>query len=183
MSRAAAERTLYEDVWTPPEYRRWSPGGEAIPRFLRLAEAIPPAHIIDWGCGTGRAGRVLADQGFRVTLVDQTWAAVEVEGLPFVPHCLWQPWPNVRGDVGFCCDVLEHIPTELTALTCARLLQGARVLYLEVATEPDSMGALVGQTLHKTVRPFVWWRDLLREVGTLRHGVDLMTRAAFVVEA
>jgi hypothetical protein len=39
----------------------------------------------------------------------------------------------------------------------------------------------VGQPLHKTVKPFVWWRDLCREIGTVVEAVDMLTRAVFVI--
>lgn len=183
MSIAATECALYQDVWAHPDYHKLSPGAEAVPRFLRLTAARPLETVIDFGCGTGRGGAALVAEGFLVTLCDQTDAGLEVRDLRFEPHCLWKRWRGGDHYYGFCVDVLEHVPTELTSLTIARMLEACRVLYLEVSTVPDQFGILVGQPLHKTVKPFVWWRDLCAEIGTVTHGVDMLTRAAFVLEA
>jgi SAM-dependent methyltransferase len=186
MSIAEQERSLYREMWNHEAYRKFSPGEQAVPRFLSLMPTRGEKSVVDFGCGTGRASLALQRAGFVVLLVDQTREALDPEasGLSFLEHCLWHPWPypHVLTDYGFCCDVLEHIPTELTALTIARMLEPVEFLYLEVSTEPDEMGVLVGQPLHKTIKPFVWWRDLCREIGTLVDGVDLLTRAVFVLK-
>jgi hypothetical protein len=184
MRIADTECALYDAVWAHADYHTLSPGSEAVPRFLRLVDAVPGESLIDFGCGTGRAGAALSARGLDVVLTDQTNAGLEVNGdpkLPFRQHCLWRKWPYGSADFGFCCDVLEHVPTELTALTIARMLEACDWLYLEVSTVPDQFGMLVGQPLHKTVKPFVWWLDLCAEIGTIRYGVDMLTRAAFVV--
>lgn len=178
---ADTERALYEDAWSLPQYRKWSPGLDAVPRFLRLTGAAPPATVLDFGCGAGVAGADLLHRGFRATLVDQTDAGIADPTLPFLPHCLWRPWTGPHADYGFCVDVLEHIPTELTALTIARMVAAVDVLYLELATVPDGCGVLVGQTLHKTVQPFTWWLALCRELATVSSGLDLLDRAVFIL--
>jgi hypothetical protein len=197
VSIAADELALYEGIWQQPAYHRHSPGQQAIPRFIRLVgqdassldAAGQRASVADFGCGTGRASLVLARHGFRVVATDQTDAGLEIMpvcepgvNLRFVRHCLWQSWPERPVDFGFCCDVLEHVPTELTGLALTRMLEACVIaLYVEVSTEPDQMGVLAGQPLHKTVRPFTWWRDLCAEVGKVEYGIDLASRAAFVV--
>jgi hypothetical protein len=35
--------------------------------------------------------------------------------------------------------------------------------------------------LHQTVQPFTWWRDSLKELGTIVEARDLLTDAAFLV--
>jgi hypothetical protein len=186
MGRVAdAERALYEDVWSLPEYRKWSPGVEAIPRFLRLTGAQPNgARVIDFGCGSGAASLALRDLGFDPCMIDQTDAGLlpEARTIPYRLQSLWQPVPEeIEAALGFSCDVLEHIPTEFTALTIATMADAVGTLYLEISTEPDGCGVLVGQTLHKTVQPFSWWLALCREIGTVTQAVDLLHRAAFVV--
>ena len=43
------------------------------------------------------------------------------------------------------------------------------------------MGALIGEALHLTVRPFLFWRDLFRELGTLHDARDLIGEGVFCV--
>ena len=186
---AATEAALYDDVWSVPAYRKWSPGLAAVPRFVRLVQPSASDTVFDFGCGAGKAGEALTQHVMGVALVDHTRAGLEVVervGLKFYQHTLWREWHQpgmVSATHGFCCDVLEHIPTELTGLTIARMLALVRGrLYLEVSTVPDGMGVFVGQALHKTVQPFTWWLHLCREIGTVVHGIDLLDRAVFVLE-
>jgi hypothetical protein len=180
---AATERALYEDVWSLPGYKLYSPGLNAIERFERMTGATAGRSVADFGCGAGVAGLALVERGYRVQLVDHTDAGLspEARALPFHERSLWK-WPSCYVDYGFCVDVLEHIPTELTSLTIYHMTCATKVLYLEVSTVPDMGGLPLGQTLHKTVQPFGWWLALCREIGTVTQAVDLMERAAFVIE-
>lgn len=189
---AAAERSLYERAWALPEYAQWSPGLAALgvkqgrddpdhDRFTRLVE--PYGSVIDFGCGSGVAGVELARRGFTVRLVDQTDAGLvsDARTLPFHKQPIWKE-PPAYVNHGFCVDVLEHLPTEMISLSVYQMVRFTQSVYLEVSTEPDAFGTLVGEPLHKTVKPFVWWRDLCGEIGTVIHGIDMLTRACFVVE-
>jgi SAM-dependent methyltransferase len=180
---AQREAALYEDVWSLPKYHDYSPGLVAIPRFERLTGAKAPASVADFGCGAGVAGVALAERGYRVTLVDHTPAGLvpAAKALEFHERSLWR-FPSCYVDYGFCVDVLEHLPTEMTSLTIHQMTCATKTLYLEVSTVPDVLGVMVGQTLHKTVQPFGWWLALCREIGQVTQAVDLMERAAYVIE-
>ncbi len=123
----------------------------------------------------------LAACGFDVTLTDFV-DAVDVEGLPFVQAPLWDRVSDTY-DFGFCCDVMEHIPPEFTMLVVARLLESCKRVFFTICTEPDEFGVRIGEPLHLTVQPFVWWRDRLRDLGTVIEARDCMTTAVFLVEA
>ena len=86
-------------------------------------------------------------------------------------------------DYGFCCDVMEHIPTEYTMLVIDRIMSSCRTAWFQIALVPDQFGVTIGQTLHLSVQPFTWWLDHLRGgIGRVTDARDLCGQALFVVE-
>lgn len=139
-----------------------------------------PGTLVDIGCGTGRAGVELAKK-HDVTLMDFIPDAVdEFVTLPFVRQNLWARWPRRRWDYGYCCDVLEHMPPERVDAVLANIRKHCtRKVFFSIHFEQDQFGAIVGHPLHLTVKPFVWWRDKLREYWTLHDARDLIGMGAF----
>jgi len=183
------ERQTYRDAWAIPAYAQHSPGERCVPLFLDMTQTTMRSSVLDAGCGAGKGALALQAAGFaRVTLCDLTREALttEAQALPFVEVTLWDA--HLVRTVGFhdwvyCADVLEHIPTALTMLVVARLLEVARRgVFLSVSLQPDVMGYWVGKPLHQTVQPFVWWRDHLNAIGSVVEGRDLMNSAAFLVK-
>lgn len=186
------ERQTYEEVWTVPAYRQYSPGAAEVDRFLAMSGATG-GSVLDAGCGAGAGGQALAALGFRVVLTDVTHAGLgpTPPDLPFVPAVLWDDLrPVAQATTGmthfdyvYCCDVLEHVPTAFTMLVVARLLAVAsRGVFLSVATTPDAFGAWVGTPLHQTVQEFTWWRDALAELGRLVEARDVLVGGLFYLE-
>ena len=182
------ERERYENIWTtvPEAYAATSPGLEALPVFLEYAH--PPASVLDAGCGSGRAAVALRNLGFEVQCCDLTHEGLipEARSLPFQPVCLWQPLrPALRRglfDWVYCADVLEHVPPQFTMLAIDQMLRVAGCgLFLSIAFVGDAFGAWIGEALHQTVQPYVWWRDSLREVGTVVEARDLISHGLFLV--
>lgn len=174
-----SEKAIYEELWQQPEYRLYSPGEEGAQLFLTHAQPRPGASVIDFGCGTGRGGLLLAILGqMNVTLLDfapscldddirpmletqaHTLRFVEADLADFVP---------VTAQYGFCADVMEHIPPELVDRTLDNILRAAQHVWFQINTKPDKMGALVGHSLHLTVRPMAWWLQKLAERQCIVH--------------
>ena len=191
-----AERELYDAIWQVPGYADHSPGAERVPLFLDMAQPPAGATVLDAGCGSGKGALALRAAGFQVDMMDLTDEGLvpDAQDLPFRSGCLWeQPAPLYRGlyDYVYCCDVLEHIPTEYTMLTIARLLEqvrggvgtfaGTGGLFLSIALQPDHFGVWVGRPLHLTVRDFSWWRDRLRDLGELVEARDLLSSGVYYV--
>ena len=176
-----AEREKYERMWAVSDYRTMSPGEQWLPMFLNMARdhrKDDGDRLLDAGCGTGRVGAKLAACGFDVELMDLSDAGLEVDTLRFTRQPLWEPIDE-QYEFGIACDVLEHVPQEFTMLTVDNLLQSCDHLFLTVCTEPDKFGARIGEPLHLTVQPFVWWRDRLREIAVVEEARDCMNTAVF----
>jgi SAM-dependent methyltransferase len=166
MTDTELEREKYQKVWTKiPEYRCISPGEKLVGKFLTWAKWSKGDDLIDCGCGTGRASKRLADHGLRVTMMDIAPQAKDGSiDLPFIEGCLWESFTDAKYDWVYCCDVLEHIPTDrvdgvldnLAAMTT----YGA---FLQIALWPEAFGRHVGEVLHLTVQPVEWWMEKIAQ--------------------
>lgn len=204
---ARAERQKYTDMWGVEGYSKNSPGVMFLPIFADMIRRLPAGEIraghdrgnrvhvlqevdghisvLDAGCGAGQGGLALAATGCRVSLCDVADVrADEARVLPFHELALWEDVVARVGrhDFVYCCDVLEHIPPAFTMLVVQRLLEVAVYgVFLSISLVPDTFGAWVGETLHQTVMPFVWWRDNLNTVGRVVEGRDLLAASTFLV--
>lgn len=151
--QTSSEKSKYTRMWDRPEYRRYSPGGEAVPDALKFMSK--GQTVYDLGCGTGVAGSLMAGEGMNVTLVDFAPNAVKYP-LPFIEACLWE-MDLPRADWIFCADVLEHIPTDRVDDVLRKIADTCINAYLQIHCRPDGCGALIGETLHMTVKSPEWW--------------------------
>jgi uncharacterized Rossmann fold enzyme/SAM-dependent methyltransferase len=155
------EREKYQKLWAMGDYGDVSPGEFAVEEFCDLVwnDDDADAAVIDFGCGTGRAALALSEAGFDVRLTDFTDNCREKAclHLPFVQWDLTKPGIPLVGDIGFCCDVMEHIPTEDVDTVLANIFAVTPRCYFQISTVPDMHGATIGQRLHMTVRDHEWW--------------------------
>lgn len=158
------EQEKYEAMWKIPAYREHSPGEWAVETFLEVVK--PAGVLVDFGCGTGRAGLKLSRLGHEVLLVDFTESSRDPEAkhLPFLKFDLTLPMP-LEADVGFCADVMEHIPPESVRAVIENIMACVPVAFFQISTVPDVMGSEIGQDLHLTVRPHSWWREEFGALG------------------
>jgi uncharacterized Rossmann fold enzyme len=158
------EYEKYERMWAFPEYRSVAPGEICAQTFLDVAK--PSGKVIDFGCGTGRGALKLHEAGLDVLLLDFTDNSRDLQamGLPFLQHDLTKPIP-AKADYGYCTDVMEHIPPGDVARVVQNVTDAAPVVFFQISTIPDQMGAAIGQDLHLTVRPHEWWRAFLQTYG------------------
>ena len=174
---AALERDKYSRMWERDEYRKISPGMLETDRAFALCGMRRGETLIDFGAGTGRAAAWFDDRGLDVLAVDFVPGAIET-AVRFREACLWSmgeatPGSNVPpADFAFCCDVMEHIPRVRVVDTLAAIsARTRRAAYFRIATRPDRMGALIGETLHLTVEAASWWR---LQLGAHFRVVDLI---------
>lgn len=146
-------------MWACPEYRQWSPGADSVSEFVALFDNR--ATVTDFGCGDGKALDLLNAAGFETVGVDLVTLRPDV-----INACLWDlPASLAVAEYGFCADVMEHIPTDHVDAVLRNLADKVNcAAYFRISTVPDGMGALIGETLHLTVRSAEWWQERVRIV-------------------
>lgn len=197
MSLVAADQELYTHAFALDAYSAYAPGERFAPLFLEMTgikrhEAYRYT-VLDAGCGSGKGSLALAALKFQVRQCDFIDGRIpEARLIPFTKiHTLWDnlkpQLAYMHGgsvDFVFCTDVLEHIRPEFTMLTVARLLEmSRRGVFLSISLVEDVGGYRVGQPLHTTVRPFVWWRDRLNTIGHVTECRDLLNVGIYFVRS
>lgn len=173
------EKAKYEKAWDLNAYRNYAPGEHVYHHFLQLANPSPGDTVIDFGCGTGRGGVMLALVGkMHVTLFDfasnclDDWVKdalhTQSHALRFVEGDLRNEIP-VSARYGFCTDVMEHLPTEDVDKVIANILKSAQHVFFQISTVDDAFGEVLGEHLHLTVKPHAWWVEKFKEHGALIH--------------
>jgi 2-polyprenyl-3-methyl-5-hydroxy-6-metoxy-1,4-benzoquinol methylase len=173
------ERTKYEQLWKRDDYRAVSPGEQMAMTFLQQAGPERDAEIIDFGCGTGRGALMLALMGgLRVKMLDFAENCLDPEvaeacvsqptRLSFRAHDLSKP-PAENAPYGYCCDVMEHIPTDGVPKVLRNILGSAQHVFFGISTVPDVMGKAIGEDLHLTVKPLAWWLEQITAAGAVVH--------------
>ena len=167
--QANPEGVKYRKLWKRPEYRQISPGEQGVPLMLEHMPLTAQSHLIDFGCGTGRAAQLIhRTVGCQVTMLDfvshcldeavQTYMAQHPRTLTFRQVDLEQPIREAAA-FGLCTDVMEHIPPDRVGIVLDNILRAANHVWFQISTEPDHLGALIGETLHLTVQPHDWWLE------------------------
>lgn len=185
------EQHKYEEVWKHDAYRAYAPGEYLIDEFLLRCKPLPGDTILDFGCGTGRAALRLAKQSphFNVVGLDFAQGSLDQEvadavargALKFHVADLTKSIPYA-GRLGICTDVMEHVPEQDVKNTLQNVLAASQVVFFQVCTAPDHMGALIGETLHVTVKPHAWWKAQLEELQcTFFYEDDRDVESIFVV--
>lgn len=173
------EKAKYVRLWEDPRYREVSPGEQWATLFLEHARPEGNAEAIDFGCGTGRGALSLALFGaMRVTMLDfakncldpEVAQACETqpERLKFQVQDLTQPIA-ANAAYGYCCDVMEHIPTEDVPTVLRNILSSTHHVFFGISTVDDHFGATIGETLHLTVKPMEWWIEQIKAAGAKIH--------------
>lgn len=182
MSLVAQETRKYKAVWSDPRYRVFSPGQQWLPMFRAMIRAKPGTTVVDIGCGTGRAAALMRERWrYKVTGIDLIPAALEAD-IPYKKVNLWGRWPTQTWEVGYCCDVMEHIPPERVDRVLDNVQMHTDRCWFSISFMPDHFGpAITGHPLHLTVKPFSWWRDKLREYGTVKDARDMLGMGVFDV--
>ena len=161
---AMSEVEKYQAMWQTPLYREIAPGEAFAPHFIEIADPKLTDVIVDFGCGTGRGGQKIADlTRCEVQLVDFADNCRDKgNNLPFTVADLTKPI-GVIGNIGYCTDVMEHIPPEDVPDVIRNIMDCVDSCYFKIALFDDSMGKLIGHPLHLSVFPSEWWQSKFSE--------------------
>jgi hypothetical protein len=182
--KPVTEQEKYEKCWNVDAYRKISPGERAVPMFLEACEAFDDSlvkmDLVDIGAGTGRGGHAIwKELGIPVTLMDFALNCLDEEvradveksdTLDFVQHDISEK-TNLRRSLGFCVDVLEHIPPEQIDTVLTNIFEMCTNVFFSIATIPDVMGGHedIQEDLHLTVWPYQRWLKKFAEFGVTVH--------------
>jgi len=167
IKESISEVEKYRKMWEHDSYREVSPGELCAERFVKVVNPQPLYRIVDFGCGTGRGSLALRKlTECEIVLVDFTENSRDEEAKDFLFYqCDLTLYIPVKGDYGFCTDVMEHIEPEKVDSAIHRMMESCPLVFFQISTVHDNMGALIGQPLHLTVRPADWWHQKFRELG------------------
>jgi SAM-dependent methyltransferase len=173
------ELQKYLKLWNMADYRAHSPGEYWSATFLQQSAASRDAEVIDFGCGTGRGGLMLALIG-----------GMKVKLLDFAPNCLDEEVADAcktQGDrisfevadltkpidsaavYGYCCDVMEHIPPADVKKVLRNILSSAQHVFFAISCVRDAFGPTIGEDLHLTIQPMSWWLKQLTDLDAVIH--------------
>lgn len=159
-----SERDKYRAMWGKDEYRRYSPGASLARRFVDACAPKFTQTVVDLGCGTGRGGKMIRRLcGCEIAYVDFAENCLD-DDLKDKPLLLTDIADiNERlGDFVYCTDVLEHIPPERLEATMRGILAAAPMAFLQISTEEDGCGELIGQTLHMNICNAATWLEYMQ---------------------
>jgi 2-polyprenyl-3-methyl-5-hydroxy-6-metoxy-1,4-benzoquinol methylase len=159
-SVSVEERQKYERMWEFEQYR-----GDHVTAYAREAIARMGMRrgdsVIDFGAGAGYASVHLQEAGLRVLAIEIARNALASDiaaRVPYLIGSLWEMPVDVVADWGFCCDVMEHIPTAHVDEVLAFIARSVRrSSFMSISLRADGCGRLIGQPLHLTVQPADWW--------------------------
>jgi len=60
---------------------------------------------------------------------------------------------------------MEHIPQDDVETVISNIMASAEKVFFQISTVPDAFGALIGQSLHLTVKSHEWWLGLFTYMG------------------
>lgn len=186
-SQPMSEEEKYQRMWDIDAYRTMSPGENFAPEMVELVKPKPSQTVVDFGCGTGRGGlKVQELTDCNLIQVDFADNCLDRKAnATFVKADLTSPM-NVRGDIGYCTDVMEHIPPELVDQTIGNIMACVGKCYFKIAMFDDNMGKLIGHPLHLSVFPFDYWKERFSGYDVLHSHEDKDTAfpyATFLVQA
>ena len=187
MHSTQSEKDKYTKAWNHDRYRAYSPGEQVVLNYVMNCDPHF-GRIIDFGTGTGRAAYRLHKLNFDVTMIDIADNCLdddvrEALGNRLVLGSLWEPMDLPRAPEGFCTDVMEHIPPERVDDVLKNIMGLVDRCFFQICLKEDHFGTEIEEHLHLTVRPFVWWRDKLREYGNVLDARDLNINGWFYVES
>ena len=162
------EQEKYEAAWRHPAYGFFSPGQRVAQTFVEVCKPTRRTRIADFGCGSGKGAKAIYALTYcQLILVDFVEHSRDKDArhFEFVQANLSGNGLPLYAHLGFCADVMEHIPPDLVDRTLCNILEACDSCFFQISTVPDDMGEIIGEVLHLTVQPHSWWREKFVSLG------------------
>jgi SAM-dependent methyltransferase len=166
-------------MWRVDQYRKTSP---AYHRFFDEVKAIvsPDDYVIEFGCGTGVGLAEIAKTN-EVLGIDIADGCLSVD-VPFLQACIWEPM-HVTGDVGFCVDVMEHLPTDKVVDAIHEIMRCVPKCLFIACKKDDYLGPRhIGKELHLTLKGDDWWIEQAGKIGRVTWWASDVRAVHFILE-
>lgn len=158
------EQQKYERLWGTSIYREYAPAEHAAKQFNKLFPV--KGTVIDFGCGTGRGAMELRNHGHQVVAVDFANNCLDWnirEHIELHQADLTQPM-LLRGDYGFCVDVMEHITPDQVDNVIRNIMECVPVCFFQISLVDDDLGSVIKQKLHLSVHSRYWWSECFKRL-------------------
>jgi len=182
------EAEKYNRMWKLPQ-RIYGNRSPAESFHILFPDDVTPASIVDIGCGCGRVMLKFLEKGFRPYLLDIAPNCLDEEvreklGDNFEVANLWEDWGrfDFLFQYGFCCDVMEHIPTLMVDQFLGQISNHCKYVFFSICNVQDEWGKNIDEDLHLTIQPFLWWKEKMEQMGTILDGRDVLNYSIFFVE-
>jgi len=153
--------------------------------FMEMCNPHDGLRIIDFGCGDGAVSLRLAELGYRVTGIDHVDLRKKGKRkYKFIQHCLAEPFEmDLRGDYGFCNNVMERIPEEKVDAVLKNIFTCCRNVFFNINFTHNGSVPNINSRLDLMDRQYEWWAKKLESFGQVVDGRDLIHTGIFYCTA
>jgi len=171
--------SLWSSGYTSANWERLAKAGIKKIHFLKGTPSM-----IDFGFGKGAAMKFFEENGIEIKGVEISKYAVEEQlkkGKKVYHASLdnLEMFADKSFRMGFCNDVLEHIPEKLIIPSLDEMTRVCSdYLFLSVCPTLSNHLSQNGENLHLTVKPEIWWEQLFEKYGKVKRMKFLFSRSA-----
>jgi len=124
--------------------------------------------VIDYGCGRGQLRKFVPFRTYDGVDLASSQVARNTGSANISYHHGTIHECDCMAEVGYCIDVMEHVPEEFVDRTLMTMVACTDTLILSISCGPANCKSVEGEQLHCTVRTPEWWVDKLKQFTKVR---------------
>lgn len=138
---------------------------QTLLRISKRALDFEDKAIIDFGCGRATlrnqvSYKTYAGVDISSFIIDQNKKQNRDPKVSFLHSALdGLPYSDSQFDIGFCCDVMEHIEEKYVRATIREILRVCKIATFSISLRESS----IRKDLHPTVKPTNWWLEMFTQ--------------------
>ena len=153
---SAYEREKYVKLYSGDNYGSLTPMFKhGFSEYVFDFIGLEPQRIIDFGAGTGLPAEAFRRRGHAVVEVDFAPANPGVIEADITDE---EHMKDIRGDVGICLDVMEHIPKRRCELALRNIAKAVPRCFFAI---PMCLGGKGNRELHINIQQLPYWEEEL----------------------